>query len=330
MEDFYQVPEKKLSLSLRAFRDVIKNRGWKNAKFLHSIGVCISATRPDGKELKFYYGTPPNMSYGAGMVADDKYAAYLLMNEVGVKQPNTLLVDNDTDTKEVAKFIEKNQPVVIKPIDGAHGKDVYVGIKNIAEAEDLISGIIERSFSGKALVQKQLFPESVEVRAIVINHQFIKAFARIPACVTGDGEHSVLELIDIENSTKRTAQYKSNLSYINKKNAVDYLKTQALDNGMEETAILDSIPDKDEKVQVIGVCNTGQGGTMEDITDNFPEELKRSAESIAKHLDLPLVGVDFLDEYVIEVNKAPALYHPVDGPAATICVEKFVEYLENL
>ena len=330
MEDFYKIPEERLSLSLRNFREIIKARGWHDAKTVHSIGTLISAVRPDGKETRFDYGTPPTMSYGAGMMADDKYAASILMKEIGVKQPETLLVASDTDEAMVEKFISKNAPVVIKPIDGAHGQDVYVGVMDWEAAKTLIEKVIAKSFSGFALVQKQLRPKNFETRVICIDYKFVKAFARIPARVTGDGEHSVIELIDIENSTKRTAKYKSNLSYINRENAINYLKGQALDNGLSEDAILSSIPEKDEKVQVIGVCNTGQGGTMEDVSDSFPEELKSEAEKIAKHLHLPLVGVDYLDDNVIEVNKGPALYHPVDGEAATYCIEKFVDYLEKI
>ncbi|MBQ3325537.1 hypothetical protein IJG79_00060 [Candidatus Saccharibacteria bacterium] len=332
MEDFYKVSAEKLSMSLRNFRSIIQARGWKNAKYTKSIGTwtCISAERADGKEIRFYYGTPPTMSYGAGMLSDDKYTSYILMKEIGIKQPETLCVDNDTDEEVIIRFIEKNAPVVIKPIDGAHGQDVYTGIMDWENAKLLIEKVFKKSFSGFALIQKQLKPKSYETRVICIDYKFVKAFARIPACVTGDGKHSVLELIDIENSTKRTAQYKSNLSYINKENAVMYLKKQALDNGLSEDTLLSSVPDSGIKVQVIGICNTGQGGTMEDVSDVFSPELKDVAERIAKHLHLPLVGVDFLDDNVIEVNKAPALYHPVDGDASTVCIEKFVDYLEKI
>ncbi len=330
MENFYTVPEESFSQSLRHFRKIIKERGWHDAKIIRSIGACISAIRPDGKEIRFYYGTPPDMSYGAGMMADDKYATYAMMKEIDIKQPETLRVSSDTDRDEVKKFILSHAPVVIKPIDGAHGQDVYVGVTDWEEAARLIEKVISKSFSGFALVQKQLKPKNYETRVICIDYKFVKAFARIPAQVTGDGEHSVIELIDIENSTKRTAKYRSNLSYIDRGNAIKYLKDQALGNGLAENAILGAVPEAGEKVQVIGVCNTGQGGTMEDVSGDFPEELKVEAEKIAKHLKLPLVGVDYLDDSVIEVNKAPALYHPVGGEASTFCIEKFVEYLEKM
>ena len=78
------------------------------------------------------------------------------------------------------------------------------------------------------------------------------------------------------------------------------------------------------------MCNTGRGGTMEDVTETFSEAQRQISEKIARTLDLPVVGIDFLDDYVIEVNSSPALYHPVPGEMSTRCIEKFVDYLEKL
>ncbi len=331
MVDFYQVPDEKLSLSLRNFRNIIKNRGWKNAKFVYGIGTCVFATRPDGKEIRFSYGTPPTTSYGAGNLADDKFASYLVLKDIGVEQPETVLIMPGDDVDKILEdFLQKNSPVVIKPIDGSHGNGVHVGIKDLDEAKEIVKEVQEISNSGRVLVQKQLFPQSFETRVICIDYKFVKAFSRIPACVTGDGKHTISELIDIENTTKRTEKYKSNLSFIDKESAVEYLRKQAISNGLEDDAILNSVPAENERTQVVGTCNTGQGGTMEDVTDSIPVEQRKLSEKIARHLELPLVGVDFLDQYVIEVNKAPALFHPVDGEASTFCIEKIVEYLEKI
>ena len=75
--------------------------------------------------------------------------------------------------------------------------------------------------------------------------------------------------------------------------------------------------------------NIGRGGTVEDETDTFPLEKKALAEKIAKTLDLPVVGIDFFGDYVLEVNASPSLYYPLDGPRADFGVEKLVDFLEQ-
>ncbi|MBQ3469369.1 hypothetical protein IJH16_00105 [Candidatus Saccharibacteria bacterium] len=329
MEDFFKVKDDELSKGRVTLRDLMKSRGWTNAKYSMTDESCIIANRPDGKEVRLCYGTPPTMSYGAGRVADDKYVTYCLLQDLdSVKQPQTILLrTNKTPEVELEKQLKKllvsHSEIVIKPFDGAHGLDVFVGIKDLDSAKSALRTIKEHAWTGLVLAQEMLHVDQPEVRVICIDYKFVAAYARIPAHVTGDGEHTVLELIDIENSTIRTAPYQSNLSYINRSAALDYLEKQ-------NPSLENYIPKSGEKVQVVGVCNTGQGGTMEDITAAFPEHLRRQAEDIVKKMQLPLGGVDYMGDYVIEVNKAPALYHPVAGPASIICVQKFVEYLEKI
>ena len=170
------------------------------------------------------------------------------------------------------------------------------------------------------IAQQQLDFTGFETRVICINYRFVEALSRIPAHVTGDGEHTVSELIDIENNTIRTEAYKSNLAFIDREYAERY---------MAEKGNKDYVPAKNEKVQVIKMCNIGRGGTVEDVTDEFTSEQKALADRIAKTLDLPVVGIDFFGDYVLEVNASPSLYYPLDGPRASFGVEKLVEYLER-
>lgn len=325
MEDLFAIPDSKISKSYQSLREVFKARGWKKAKIIKTSETCIFATRPDGKEIWIGFGTPPTTSYGAGRISDDKYITYCLLKDLeDVKQPETKLlkIDEESDTeKTIQEMLDRHSEIVLKPFDGAHGLDVFVGIKDLDSAKSALSTIKEHAWSNLVLVQEMLKSEKPEVRAMVIDYKFTRAIARVPASVTGDGVHNVLELIDIENSTIRTAPYRSRLAYINKPSAEEYVKEHDLHS---------FIPEAGEKIQVTNICNIGQGGTAEDISNEFPESLKRQSEKIARKLNLPLVGIDYFDDYIIEVNKAPSLYYPVDGPGDIFCVQKFVEYLEKI
>ena len=318
MKDFYEVSEDQMSITLRCLRDILKRRGWR-AQCVKGKTYYFNLTRSDGKELKLYSCTPPTTSYRAGVLADDKLATYEFLKPLGIKQPETevLATEMEERKRQIAEFLARHPKVVIKPIDGAHGKGVWTDLRTTTE--------VEEAFQANAgcvnLIQEQLKITGTEVRVICVDYQFVGAFARIPARVTGDGTHTVRELIKIENSTIRTAPYRSNLSFIDEAMAEKYL---------EAHPIGEQVPAAGEKVQVVAMCNTGRGGTMEDITATFSEEQRRESEKIARELELPVAGIDFLDDYVIEVNSSPALYHPVSGMMATECIEKFVDYLEKL
>ena len=86
----------------------------------------------------------------------------------------------------------------------------------------------------------------------------------------------------------------------------------------------------DGKVQVVNICNVGCGGTIENMTETLPDDTKHLSETIARSFDLPVIEIDFLDEYVIEVNSSPSLHYPAPDASSTLCVKKFVDYLETL
>lgn len=321
MENLFEANPESLPMTLRCFQQIAKERGWKEAKYIHSKESYIFATRPDGKKLQFCSCAVPATSYFSGVLADDKYAAYQLLRSINIPQPETIALSKENYQSEIKELLDKYGSIVIKPADGAHGNCVFTDLTTYEDAIAANDYVYVNNSSSIILAQQQLFSDKPEVRAICIGGKFITAFARIPAQVTGDGTHTVAELIDIENSTIRTAPYRSNLNYIDKGSAEDYIKKQG---------IADLVPKEGEKVQVVRVCNTGKGGTMIDITDTFPDEKRKEAEAIAEVTNLPVVGIDYFGDHCVEINSTPGLYHPVDGPASTVCVEEWVKYLETV
>ena len=317
MENFFDVKEAELPMTMRAIRTEIQRRHWPSAKFFISTFSYAELTRPDGKVVKINSSTPSTSSELSCKLATDKYASYLFMDNLGgIPQPETkCLVMGEDYSATISAMLEKYHHVVIKPIDGAHGNNVFTDIDSLAKAEEIIDIINRNSHPTKILIQEQLPRDGIETRVLCINYQYTAAYNRIPAAVTGDGEHTVRELIDIENSTFRTAPYKGILNYIDTAASNEYLASNPIG---------DTVPEKGQKVQVVGICNAGKGGSMEDVTDSLPEEYRAVAERIARGFELPVIGIDFYNDKVIEVNCGPALYYP------DICVEKYIDYLETL
>lgn len=315
MEDFFKVNPDSLTMSTKSLQKVLKERGW-TAQFLRGTVQYVFAKRKDGKVFKIAGTSPETMSRFAGVIADDKLATYELLKENGVKQAETKVAT----AASVSYLLNKYGRIVIKPADGAHGNGIITDVKTFEDAMVAIETAKKYSPSGMIIAQEQLEFTGFETRVICINYKFVEALSRIPAHVTGDGEHTVAELIEIENKTIRTEAYKSNLAFISPEYSEKY---------MAEKGNRDYIPAKDEKVQVVKMCNIGRGGTVEDVTDEFPAEKKALADRIAKTLDLPVIGIDFFGDYVLEVNASPSLYYPLDGPRADYGVEKLVDYLER-
>lgn len=303
---------------MRHFRRILKERGWKAEKLCLESRNDLILTRPDGVELRVASSTPPTTSAFASLMADNKMMCYALLKEVGVKQPETISVKTAEDA---LPLIEKYGSIVIKPIDASHGNGVTVGVTTLAEAEEAIEKAVAASIDlGIALAQPQLPLDILERRVICVDYKFVEAIARIPAQVTGDGEHTLGELIKIENETLRAPMYQGELAYIDYAAAEKFLGER----------INQEAPAAGERVRVVASCNVGQGGTAKDCSDEFTPEMRELAEKIARVTQLPMIGIDFYGDEVIEVNGCPMMYYPTGDASATRAIEAYVDYLAEL
>ncbi len=317
MIDFYSLPEENLPMSMRFFRKMLHGRGWKAEKLTPDWPHDLILTRPDGKEIRVASSTPPTTSVFALHLADNKLASYNLLEQLGVPQPETLVVKSSEDTKQL---LDKYGTIVIKPADGAHGRGVTTEITQLGWVEAAIQKAVEASPAMKvAIAQPQLPLDALELRIICIGYQFVEAIARIPAQVTGDEEHNLIELVDLENATIRTEPYKSDLAYIDRSMALNFLGDRQ-----------GEIPAAGEKVRVVSSCNVGQGGTTKDYSNLITDEIKLMSEKIARAAELPVIGIDFYGDQVIEFNACPSLYYPTGDATAIKAVAAYVDYLERL
>lgn len=318
MINYYDLPEESLPMSMRILREVLQERGWKAEKFCAEGLNNLVLTRPDGKQLRVASSAPPTTNAFAMRLADDKLATYAALQTIGIPQPETVAV---REPEDALPLLQKYGRIVIKPVDASHGHGITMNITDEEQLRNAVEAAITQSTElGYALAQPQLAMKGPELRVICIDYHFIVAIARIPATVMGDGEHTVEELIDLENRTLRAKPYTSNLAYIDRENALAYLGEKAA-----------YVPAQGEKVQVSAICNVGQGGTVEDHSDRITPEQKAQAELIARTMELPVIGIDYFGDQVIEVNACPSLHYPFSEPEkARRCIEEYVNYLERL
>lgn len=318
MEDFFAIPEGELRYTARALRKELKARGWTDVKAIRSrMAILLFATRPDGKRIRFSPCTPYETTKFATVIADDKNASYNVLKEAGIKQPDTIWLSEDKSKwrDELAELLAKYPRIVVKPIDGSHGKSVVVNIESVDEALKAA----HECDGGRGVIAQQQLDDQVEVRAVCIDYKFIGAYERIPATVEGDGERNILELIDFENREKRDGAYGDRPAQIDVAAAKDYLVKNHIDAGR--------VPAAGEMVRVMKVCNSGAGGTMRRI--ELDTDRIAIAEKAAKAADLPVVGIDFYGDYVIEINAGPSLYHTTGDNWATDSIKAYVDYLEK-
>lgn len=144
-------------------------------------------------------------------IADNKALTYKLLERGDFPIAKSLYVRKENFEKILENIILPF-PVIIKPLDGAHGNGVHM---NIVSNEELYTKL-DSSFAeyGNMIIQRQISGD--EFRVMVFDDTILIAYKRVPPAVIGDGKHTILELVQIENETNplRKEGYQAILSHI--------------------------------------------------------------------------------------------------------------------
>src|SRR5690606_19981878 len=147
-------------------------------------------------------------------------------------------------------------PLVIKPIDGNHGKGNTTNITNWDAAVKAFEAA--KYYSRQVIVER--FITGYDFRCLVINYKFVCAALRTPASVVGDGEHNIQWLIDEVNRDPRRG-------YGHEKVLTQITIDQFTEKMLEDLGYtLDTVPAKGERVMLKPTANLSTGGTSTDVT----------------------------------------------------------------
>ena len=248
--------------------------------------------------------TTANTNMIAVDIAGNKHATKTLLGDMGVPVPKGYRIRHEEDLEETLERV--GFPVVIKPLDGNHGKGATVGVKSMEEAR--VAWEKAKEYSRWVIVEKQLV--GADFRALVVNNRLIAVAKRVPAHVVGDGKQTIQELIDETNSDPRRGYGHENvLTEID----IDSQTMRCIKNAGYE---LESVLPKGEVLYLKTTANISTGGTAIDVTDEVHPENVFLFERIARIIGLDVAGVDIIAENVseplhasgggiIEVNAAP-------------------------
>ena len=211
------------------------------------------------------------------------------------------------DEEDLEDTIKKiGYPIVLKPLDGNHGKGASI---NVTNWEDAIAGLAyAQQYSRRVIVEK--FITGFDFRLLVIDNKLVAAAKRVPAHVVGNGKNSIQELIDTTNLDPRRGYGHENVL-----TQID-VDRDTLDLLERLNYTLETIPRKDEIVYLKSTANLSTGGTSVDVTDMMHPENVFLAERISRVIGLDICGVDIMAEnltqplkenggVILEVNAAP-------------------------
>jgi cyanophycin synthetase len=254
----------------------------------------------------------------AADLAGDKAMTKKLLDESGVPVPRGAVVRDAEAAVRAARRLR--YPLVVKPLDGNHGRGVTIGIEN---EEQLRSGFGEAQAQARRgdVIVEQYF-EGNDHRILVVGGRMIAVAERIPARVVGDGISSIRRLVEAVNrDPRRGAGHENVMTRIRIDGQVEAFLARS---GLTP----DSIPEAGQAVPLRATANLSTGGTAVDRTNEIHPDNAEIARRAALIVGLDVCGVDFVcpdigrsvretGGGVIEVNAAPGLrmhIEPSEGP----------------
>ncbi len=293
-------------------------------------GIVMREFRPFGLSREIFFATYGNDTHvfdGLPRPRDARENSINWMDNKGIILKKFRAAGVPVPQGQACKTLEKaekifddivktpDDAVIIKPTIGSRSRHTYVGINDVAT--------LRRAFKkAKELCPSVVVEEELPgfvFRITLIGGAIAGVMRREAPHVIGDGEHTVHQLIMEENNNPlRHGPIFHELPL--GEGTIDMLNQQKLS--------FDAVPAKNQMVVIHSKVSRAYGASTTEMTDIHPDN-EVLFLMIAKVLDNPLVGVDFMIEDIgkswkeqkcgiIECNSLPFIdlhHHPLKGPA---------------
>jgi cyanophycin synthetase len=250
-------------------------------------------------------------------LAGDKDLTGKLLASAGLPVPKQEVVRTEDGAAEAARRV--GFPVVLKPLDGNHGRGVVLDLMTEDEVRAAFPRAREESRRGYVIVES--FVVGKDYRCLIVGGRMQAIAERVPAHVVGDGTHTVTELVEITNADpRRGVGHEKVLTRIRVDDA-------AVELVREQGFGMDDVVPEGTMVKLALTGNMSTGGISIDRTfDAHPDNVE-IAEEAARMIGLDVAGIDFIcpditlpvrevGGAICEVNAAPGFRmhtHPTIG-----------------
>ena len=240
-------------------------------------------------------------------LACDKEGTKTILEDAGVPVPRGTTIQYEDELENAIADVG-GYPIVIKPLDGNHGRGITIDINSWRDAQDAYDLASAESRSRTVIVER--FYRGSDHRVLVIDGKVVAVAERVPAHVVGDGRTTISELIERANQDPRRGEGHENVltNITINKTAIGVLQRQGFD--------LNTVLKSDEIAYLRATANLSTGGVAIDRTEDIHPENRWLCQRIAKLIGLDIAGIDLVTldianplrevgGVVVEVNAAP-------------------------
>ena len=270
----------------------------------------ILEARYAGKRELFVDIDSSIVPFSASVIASSKSLTKKLLTEKEISVPQGKHFPS-SDLTSILEYVSSalKFPVVLKPSNGIQGENVFTGIENETELLYALQALNINLGDVEILIEEQFHAH--EFRVFITRTGSYAVLHREPAYIIGDGRRSIAELAAAESSRRMNPRTNCLCEIVLDKEAGSYLKKKGLS--------FESIPAKEQKIQLRGSSNVKCGGVPTDVTDLVhPSVIRICQKALSAIPNLPYAGIDFMcadirkeqsrQSYrILEVNSVPGI-----------------------
>lgn len=209
------------------------------------------------------------------------------------------------------RFAELETPVIVKPRLGSRGRHTTTSVYTLEELREAFLIAKKLCFS---VVMEEHLTGSV-YRGTVVEGTVVGVLRGDPPRVTGDGVHTISELVATKNAVRDPRISAVELTPLH----LDFLK--------RNNYTPDTVVPAGKTIDILEKIGTSYGGTSAEVTPITHPKTITYLERAAAAVDYPVIGFDFIIADVtadpdtqkwgiIEANSAPFInlhHHPIEG-----------------
>jgi cyanophycin synthetase len=258
-------------------------------------------------------------------LAGDKEATKIMLQRLGIPVPKGEVIRR-FESLEGAIADVGGFPIVLKPLDGNHGRGISLNITSLQQAGIAYDRAKAESKDGSILVEQ--YCRGQDFRVLVVDGKVVAVAERVPAHVVGDGCLTIAQLVEQTNQDGRRGDGHDNILTRIK---VDQASLELLES---QGYNLESILSPGQICYLKATANLSTGGIAIDRSDEIHPENIWLCERAARLVQLDIAGIDISAPdlsrpmrenggVIVEINAAPGLrmhLQPSQGKARNVAI----------
>lgn len=256
-------------------------------------------------------------------VAKNKFVMNRMLADADIPVPHAVAMGKESYALGEVNLSKLNYPVVAKPtLDTSRGDGVLCNIQNEATLREYL----ERMLVEHEYMSVETFKDNLNhYRVTVLEGKVIGILKREAASITGDGKHTIKQLVDQKNAVRQKQAEKTTL------NPIEYDHEMTI--RLKELGLtLDDVPKADQAITLCYTINSSRGGNVISLGEKIHPVNAMICAKACQALNMDYCGVDLActdimqpitetEGYIIEMNYNPDItIHevPLEGPTTHV------------